>query len=90
MFKLIRHGTDKNTNYDILLRADDGASKTLRNMPWGTYSVIPNNNWNFEYDPVQSRENIRVGETDHYVIEYNMQHRNSAVMPQHDERQAAE
>ena len=87
LFKLIRHGTDKNTVYDVLLRADKGASETLRNMPWGTYSVIPNNEWHREYDPVEPRENVRIGESDNYVFEYKMHHKNAAAMPQHDERQ---
>ena len=90
LFQLIRHGSEKNSVYNILLRADDGAEKTLMNMPWGTYSVIPNNKWHYAYDPVEPVENVRIGEINEYIFEFDMHHKNAATLPQHDETQAEE
>lgn len=88
LFKLIKHGLSNEKTYDILLNVVDGvASRTLKNMPWGLYSVIPNNQWNWAYEPLEPQENIRLGEISRYTFEFDMQHKNGALVPQHDERQ---
>ena len=88
MFQLIRHGIEADTKYDILLNVVNGkASRTLKNMPWGTYSIIPNNNWHWAYEPLEPLENIRVGETSFYNFEFDMHHKSGPEYPQHDERQ---
>ena len=94
LFKVIRHGASKEVVYDLLLIPNEKdefgvniASKTLKNMPWGTYSVIPNDQWNWTYDPLEPKDHIRIGETPHYTFTFDMKHKSVAGTPQHDERQ---
>lgn len=96
MFRLVRHGSTDDVHYDVLLRGDrtDSAtgksSRTLRNMPWGTYSIYPNDAWNWAYEKIAPQQNLRLGETGNYEFLFDMQHINGAEVPQHDERQPGE
>lgn len=88
LFQLVRHGSVEDKKYDVLLKAgaDGIGSRTLRNMPWGTYSVIPNDSWNWAYDKIPPQFNLRLGETGNYEFIFDMKHKNAATMPNHDER----
>ena len=89
LFQLVRHGSTNDYKYDVLLKkgSDGKASRTLRNMPWGTYSVIPNNSWNWAYDRIDPKYNFRLGETGNYEFVFDMLHHNDAETPRHDETQ---
>ena len=89
LFQLIRHGNVEDKKYDVLLKKDGNgvASRTLRNMPWGTYSVIPNDSWNWLYEKIPVQMNLRLGETGNYEFVFDMKHHNTASLPEHDERQ---
>ena len=89
LFQLVRHGSTNDYKYDVLLKkgSDGKASRTLRNMPWGTYSVIPNDSWNWAYDRIDPKYNFRLGETGNYEFVFDMLHHNNAETPRHDETQ---
>ena len=90
LFKVIRHGLNMEKEYDVLLKGVSNGGKStriLKNMPWGMYSVIPDGQWNWAYEPLEPKENVRVGEAPEYEFLFQMQHKNIAELPQHDEKQ---
>ena len=86
LVKLIRYGSSGQKTYDVMLKkgeSETAASKTLLNMPWGTYSIIPNNSWNWHYEPINPMTNIRIGDAAQYEITLDYNHRSVAEQPLH-------
>ena len=86
---LIRHGSDSDTRYDVILQKPDSgqsvARKVLKSMPWGTYSIIPDNNWSWGYNPLPSKLNFRIGGSAEYTHTFEMEHKSTSLQPHHDE-----
>lgn len=93
LFRLLRlNKNDDNEvvdEYNIILAGNgDGSSvsKTIVNLPWGKYSIIPVNEWNWAYEPLESREKVRLSDTWEHTFVFNMNHIKNAEVPLHDEK----
>lgn len=91
LFHLIRHTNDGiNDEYEIMLPGVDNpsakVSKTIKRLPWGTYSILADSEWNWAYDEISPMENIRIADKMTHEFIFNMHHRNNSEVPQHSEK----
>lgn len=93
LIDLIRHTmSGNNVRYSIVLPGDGTtgvASRTVFNVPWGTYSIIPRNDWNWAYEPLNAMNNVRVGDKMEHEFIFNMNHKDNSEVPLHDEKNSA-
>lgn len=90
-----------NVKYGILFDADkdggdsgaDGvkqleksSTKTLFNMPWGQYDIIPDDNWNWAYEKIEPILNRRIGDDREVTITIPVRHKENSRTPLHEEK----
>ena len=86
LVQLVRFGASGVKYYNVMLKNDPEtgkASKTLLSMPWGTYSIIPNNTWAWAYDPIEPMTNVRISDAATYEVILDMHHKPEEETPLH-------
>ena len=90
LIDLVRHTlSGNNVKYTIVLPGDGTtgeASRTVFNVPWGIYSIIPRNEWNWAYEPIDAMNNVRIGDKTEHEFVFNMSHKDNSEIPLHDEK----